>query len=251
MTGKTKLNGLFEATQRYIRAEFGGQIIADSKHAMLMRESGHELHYYFPEKDVRMDLLVATDHITHSGYKGDARHWTIKVGEREAENAAWAYSEVKENRPDLRGYIAFQWKAMDHWYEEDEEVFVHPRDPYHRVDTIKSSHHIRVVIAGVTVADTHRPYLLFETSLPTRYYIPPEDVRQDLLTPTATTTRCPYKGVASYWSVKVGDNDHADVVWGYLDPIPESPKIKGLLSFYNEKVDIYVDGELEAKPRTV
>lgn len=251
MTGKNGLNGVFETTQRRIRAEFGGQVIADSKRAMLMRESGHELHYYFPEADVRMDLLVATDHITHSGYKGDAHHWTVKVGEREAENAAWAYPEVKEGRPDMRGYVAFGWKAMDHWYEEDEEVFVHPRDPYHRVDTILSSRHIRVVVNGETIAETHRPHLLFETGLPTRYYIPQEDIRMDLLTPTETHTACPYKGTASYWSIKASNQVYKDLVWGYLDPIPETPKIKGLLAFYNEKLDIYVDGELEGKPRTV
>ena len=139
---------------------------------------------------------------------------------------------------------------MEHWFEEDEEVFVHPRDPYSRVDTLPSTRHIRVEVDGVTVADSKRPYLLFETGLPTRYYIPPEDVKMDLLQPTDSHTRCPYKGVASYWSVQVGDNIYKDIVWSYPDPIPESPKLEGLLSFYNEKVDIFVDGVKEVRPQT-
>ncbi len=138
---------------------------------------------------------------------------------------------------------------MDAWYEEEEEVFVHPRDPYHRVDTVSSSRHIQVVVDGEIVAETRRAHLLFETGLPTRYYISQEDVRMSLLTPTQT--QCPYKGVSSYWSVHVNGSVHEDIVWGYPNPIPEIPKIKGLVSFYNEKLDIYVDGVLEEKPRTV
>jgi len=118
------------------------------------------------------------------------------------------------------------------------------------VDTIPSSRHIKVVIDGVTVADTHRAVLLFETDLPTRYYIPSEDVRKDLLHETELNTSCPYKGIASYWSVATGDKIHNNVVWGYPEPIPEIPKIKGLLSFKNEKLDVYLDGELEVKPQT-
>ena len=137
---------------------------------------------------------------------------------------------------------------MDQWFEEDEEIFVHPRDPHTRVDALRSSRHVRVVMAGETVAETTRPVLLFETGLPTRYYIPPEDVRLDLLEPSGAGTRCPYKGVASYHSVRVGGELVADVVWHYPFPIPECPKIEGLLAFYNERVDLYVDGELQERP---
>lgn len=241
----------FEPTDRHVRVAFNGEFVADSKNVMLMIESPHELHYYFPEDDVRMDLLEPTDHVEHSGYRGDAHHFTVKVGDDSAENAAWTYPDEKEGRPDLRGYIAFDWRAMDAWYEEDEQVYVHPRNPYHRVDTIRSSRHVRVDIDGVTVAETERPYLLFETGLPTRYYVPPEDVRADLLIPTEKHTRCPYKGLASYWSVKIGDEVHENVVWGYPDPIAENPKLTGLMAFYNERVDLYVDGELQKRPRTV
>ncbi len=140
---------------------------------------------------------------------------------------------------------------MDAWYEEEEEIFVHPRDPYKRVDVMQSSRHVRVVMAGETVAETRRYRLLFETGLPTRYYMPKEDVRADLLEPSSTTSRCPYKGLASYWSIKVGGKVFKDFVWTYPDPIPECPKIKDLLCFFNERVDaIYVDGELLAATKT-
>jgi uncharacterized protein (DUF427 family) len=139
---------------------------------------------------------------------------------------------------------------MDAWYEEDDEVFVHPRDPHHRVDVLNSSRHVKVVVEGVVVAETRRPRLLFETGLPTRYYIPKIDVRMDLLEPTDSITACPYKGRASYWSVRAGERLLEDLVWVYPAPIPECPKIENLLSFYNEKVDIYVDGELQPRPKT-
>ena len=242
MTMKQKY--YYEPTPRWIRVKFGDEIIADSRRALLVWEGGGpRLHYYFPRDDVRLDLLVET------GRKGQKRQtWHVKVGDRVADNAAWSYDEVHEGLEGIEGYVAFRWHKMDHWYEEEEEAFVHARDPYHRVDTIPSSRHIRVEVDGVTVAETKRPYLLFETGLPTRYYIPPEDVRLDLLEPSQAHTACPYKGIASYWSVKAGDQIYQDIVWGYPDPIAEIPKIKGLLSFYNEKVDIYVDGELETRP---
>ena len=147
--------------------------------------------------------------------------------------------------------IAFDWASMDAWFEEDEEVFVHARDPYTRVDVLASSRRIEVVIDGVTVAESDHARLLFETGLPVRYYLPKTDVRMDLLTPTATESHCPYKGTAQYWSVTVNGATHDDVVWGYKTPLPESNGIGGLVSFYNEKVDILVDGVPEDRPKTV
>ena len=151
----------------------------------------------------------------------------------------------------LQDYCAFYWDRVDHWYEEDEEVFVHPRDPHKRVDTVPSSRPVRVILGGETVADTTRAHFLFETGLPTRYYIPAEDVRMDLLTPTDTKTRCPYKGTASYWTARIGEETFDDIVWAYPDPVPECPKIKDLMCFYNEKVDaVFVDGTETEKPVT-
>jgi len=240
-----------EESPRRVRVMLGGQTVADSKHVMLLREERHLPVYYFPLDDVRMDLMAPSEHRTHCPYKGEASYWTVKVGEREAENAMWSYQDPLPERADLKRYGAFYWDRMDAWFEEDDEVFVHPRDPYHRVDVVNSSRHVRVVIGGETVADTKRPRLLFETHLPTRYYIPKLDVRMDLLEPSQTTTRCPYKGKASYWSVRVGDRVFEDIVWGYEAPVPECPKIENLLCFFNEKVEaIYVDGELLPKPKT-
>ncbi|NDJ63219.1 MAG: DUF427 domain-containing protein, partial [Chloroflexi bacterium] len=141
---------IFEPTGRHVHVEFNGETIADSKRVMLMIESSYELHYYFPAEDVRTDLLTATGDTQHSGYRGDAHLYTLTVGDRSAENAAWTYPETLGERPDLSGYFAFTWKAMDQWMEEDEVVLGHPRNPYHRIDTIKSSRHVQVVIDGVT-----------------------------------------------------------------------------------------------------
>jgi uncharacterized protein (DUF427 family) len=131
---------------------------------------------------------------------------------------------------------------MDAWFEEDEEVFTHARDPYTRVDILASSRHVRVEVGGLTIAETTQPTLLFETGLPTRYYVPKPHVRMDLLTPTETATHCPYKGQAAYWSVRIGDELVPDIAWSYPTPLPESQKIAGLVCFYPDKVDLYVDG---------
>ncbi len=235
----------WEPSQRWVRVQFGGEFVADSKNALLVWEGGYRIGYFFPREDVRTDLLEET------GRGGKGREtWHVKVGDWIAENAASSYTAAPEGLEGVEGYIGFRWNKMDHWFEEDEEIFVHPRDPYHRVDTVPSSRHIKVVVGGITVAESKRPFLLFETGLPTRYYLPAEDIKMELLEATDTHTACPYKGVASYWSVNLGNDVHKDIVWGYPDPIDESPKIKDLYSFYNEKVDIYVDGELEGRPET-
>lgn len=240
----------FEDSPRRVQVIFGGETVADSRHVKLMHEAGLLPVYYFPEEDVRMDLLEKTDHTTHCPFKGDASYWTVRVGEKIAENSVWGYPEPLEDAPPLKGYLAFYWRKMDHWYEEDEEVFVHPRDPYHRIDVLQSSRHVKVSLNGEVVAETERPKILFETGLPPRYYMPPEDVREELLAASEKTTGCPYKGVASYYSVEAGGERADDLVWYYPDPIPEAPKIQGLLSFFNEKVDLEVDGEKQERPRT-
>jgi uncharacterized protein (DUF427 family) len=237
-----------EPSPRWVRAELDDQFVADSKRVLLAREPGQLPVYYFPQADVRMDLLQLAANGQDS--EDNRLYWDVSVGDRVVNKAAWSYPDPPDRYAALKNYIAFNWHKMDHWYEEEEEVYVHPRDPYKRVDAIPSSRHVRVVINGQTVADTHRPTLLFETALPTRYYIPREDVRQDLLEAARSTTRCPYKGLASFWSVKLEDDTYRNIVWSYPDPIPECPKIKGLICFYNEKVDIYVEGELQPRPQT-
>lgn len=147
----------------------------------------------------------------------------------------------------LAGHVTFSWRQLE-WYEEDERVVIHARDPYKRVDTLRSSRRVQVFVAGEQVADSVRPLLLLETSLPTRYYLPFADVRTDLLEASGTVSICPYKGQARYWSARVGDTLVTDAAWSYPDPIPENPKIRDLLCFFNERVDLVVDGQALARP---
>ncbi|MGI8847050.1 MAG: DUF427 domain-containing protein [Candidatus Dormibacteria bacterium] len=235
-----------EPTPRWVRAYFGGAKIADSRRALLMFEKGPIPTYWFPLEDVNLEHLTAEDRTSGS----ETKFWTLQVGDRVAEKAARSQPDPASDRAELKDHIALYWDKMDSWYEEDDEVFVHPRDPYNRVDVLHSSRRVRIDVEGETVAETVRPALLFETSLPTRYYIPKQDVRMDLLVPTSTTSSCPYKGVASYWSVRVGNGLVKDIVWGYPAPISECPKIENLLCFYNEKVDVFIDGEREERPTT-
>src|SRR5215204_2794791 len=172
----------FEDSPRRVRVMFNGETVADSRRVKLMHEKGLLPVYYFPEEDVRMDLLEESEHTTHCPFKGDASYWSERVGD--------------------------------------------------------------------IVAETQRPKVLFETGLPPRYYIPPEDVREDVLIKSQKTTRCPYKGIASYWSVEARGERVEDLVWYYPEPIPEAAKIKGLLAFFKEKVDLEVDGEIQERPKT-
>jgi len=239
-----------EPYPRRVRAFLDGVVVVDSTRALLLLEARHLPVYYFPPQDVRTELLEPTGTSTHCPRKGDASYWSVRVGDRVARDAVWSYQDPLPERADIKGYLALYWDRMDAWFEEDDEVFVHPRDPYHRVDVLSSSRHVRVAAAGQTLAETRRPWLLFETGLPTRYYLPKADVRMDLLAPTGSQTRCPYKGTARYWSATVGDTVEEDIAWSYPFPIPECPKIANLVAFYNERADIWVDGELQPKPDT-
>jgi uncharacterized protein (DUF427 family) len=235
-----------EDGRKRIRVYLGGEVVADTTRPKLVWERPSHPTYYFPVDDVRPGTLAATGETKRSPSRGTADVFDVMTGKRTAIHAAYRHtgSPIEE----IRDYIAFVWDDMDGWFEEDEEISVHARNPYTRVDILPSSRHVEVKVDGVTIADSHRPRLLFETGAPVRYYLPKTDVRMDLLTPTDTVSRCPYKGTASYWSVTIGDTTHDDLVWGYAAPLPESTKAAGLVSFYNEKVDIYVDGVLEERP---
>jgi uncharacterized protein (DUF427 family) len=225
---------------RRIRAVFGGETVLDSTRAMLLDETGLLPQLYIPNDDIRQDLLTPTTHHTHCPFKGDASYWSVVAGGRTAENAMWAYPEPKPESDWLRGYGAFYWDRLDEWYDEDERVEGHIRDPFHRVDVRQSSRHVRVVTKGGTViAETKRPMVLSETGLPNRFYFPVDDVRLDLLTATGTHTVCPYKGTASYWSVDAGgDGGGEDAVWSYPDGQGEAHKISGYLSFLHDGLTV-------------
>ena len=240
-----------EPSPRRVRAVIGGETIADSTRMSLLHEANHLPVYYFPLEDVRLDLMAKTDTSTHCPYKGDASYRSLTLGGRNVDDILWSYETPFDEVPELAGLAALYWKKVDRWYEEDEEIFVHARDPYKRIDAIPSSREVRVVLGGETVAQTAAAHFLFETRLPVRYYIPRRDVRMDLLAATYSATRCPYKGEAAYWSAAIGGRSHEDIVWSYPDPIPECPKIRDLMCFYNENVDaIFVDGVEVEKPKT-
>lgn len=232
----------FEDSPRRVRAELGGVTIADSRRAKMLHETGHLPLYYFLEEDVNAEHLEKTGHTTHCPFKGDAVYWTVRAGDRVAENAVWGYTEPMDQSSWLAGYVSIYFDSMDRWLEEDEEISVHPRDPYHRVDVRESSRHVRVTVGGETVAETERPRILFETGLPPRYYLPPKDVNEELLEESGTKTHCPYKGAASYWSVKTERGTARDVVFSYPNPLPEAEKVKEFLCFLGEGVETEVNG---------
>lgn len=217
-----------EPTPRWVRVRAGGEWVADSRRALLLAwyGPGRLPTYCIPAEDVRTELLRGL---------GDA---AIQLQDLpapiEAANGMWT----------------FTWDGRVQWFEEAMEVFVHAKDPSKRVDVLPSDRHVRVEVAGEVVAQSRRPHALFELPLPTRWYLPVEDVRMDLLEPSDTVTQCPYKGTARYWSVRAGGQLHRDLAWSYPDPIPENPRIAGLISFFNERVDLTIDGELQPKPMT-
>ena len=252
-TSQIKVGPLvFEPTPRWVRARIGDVTVADSKRVLLLWEEGKVLPVYlFPRDDVRVDLLRPSERPIPETHRGLASYWTLEVNGQVTENAAWTYSKAPSPAGEWLGeYVAFKWKAMDAWYEEEEQIIGHPRDPYHRVDSRESSRHVQVALGGETIAESQRPRLVFETGLPTRYYIPPEDVRMDLLTPSKSRTLCAYKGEASYWSAMVDSEVYEDIAWSYPDPLPDNPQIRGLVCFFNERADIDVDGERLGRPTT-
>jgi uncharacterized protein (DUF427 family) len=222
-----------EPTARRIRVRLAHRVVADSTRAQLLVQFGPQglPTYFVPLDDVRPGVLVDE---TDTG-------WSVVAGGRRADAGAWTSDQF----PELKGHVTFSWETLD-WFEEDEQVFIHARPPQHRVDALRSSRHIEVFINGERVADTIRPLALFETHLPTRWYLPFQDVRTDLLTASETITQCPYKGTARYFS----HPDLPDAAWSYPDPIPENPKIKDLICFFDERVDMIIDGEPVDRPQT-
>jgi uncharacterized protein (DUF427 family) len=233
-----------------VRVSFAGETIVDSTNAKLLHETGHLPVYYFPEADLRADLLEPSDHTTRCPYKGQASYRSIRVGDRVAENAVWAYPEPIESAPFLAGHAALYWDAVDEWLVEDEQAFGHPRDPYSRIDVYPTSRRVRVLLDGEVLADSHRAKILFETALPPRYYLPQEDVRMELLETSSKQTRCAYKGSASYWHVRAGNTLHDDLVWTYREPQHDAEPVKGMLAFFNERVDLEIEGETAERPVT-
>jgi uncharacterized protein (DUF427 family) len=233
---------LFEPHPRRIRAELEGRTVLDTIGGRLLHESNILPRLYVPLEDFDASLMERTDHTTHCPFKGDASYWSLRAGDRVAENAIWAYEDPLPDASWLAGYASMYWDAADAWYEEDEQVVGHLPDPYHRIDVRRSSRHAVARAGDEILAETDTPVLLFETNLPVRVYFRPEDVRAGLLTPIERTTVCPYKGTATYWSVTVGGETIADALWTYAEPLEEAQAIAGLQSFLADGIVVELEG---------
>jgi len=233
------------------RLRLGEELIADSRRALVHVQYGPGLvprsflpTYYLPAGDVVSGVLV--DPVEDAA---GFTVWTVAAGDRRAQGAAWAHRAPPPPLAALAGLVTFSWSDPLTWWEEDETLLAHARDPHKRVDVVASSRRVRVEVDGELLADSRRPLLLFETLMPVRYYLPPEDVRVELV-PSETTSMCPYKGIARWWSARGTHRSIEDIAWSYPSPIAENPRIAGLICFRNERVDLTVDGQGLDRPLT-
>ena len=227
---------------RRVRALLGDATVVDTERGQLLHESNLLPVLYAPVADVDMSLLEATDHSSHCPFKGDASYWSVRVGDRIAENAVWAYPEPVSEAPWLAGLMAFYFDRLDRWFDEDEEVFSHLRDPFHRVDVRPSTRRVVARVGDEVVADSTAAFVLSENGLPNRWYVPPADVRTDRLVRSTTTTWCAYKGQATYWSLVAGDGGvaFADVGWSYEEPLDDARRVAGHVCFTGDDVTVDV-----------
>jgi len=236
-----------EPVPRRIRALLGGETVFDTAAASYVWEWPFYPQYYIPIADVRRDLLVAEG--VHDSSRGAVEVYGLRVKDIHRPRAARLLTESSVQG--LSGTVRFEWAALDAWFEEDERVFVHPRNPYTRVDAVRSTRSVRIELDGMVLADSSSPVMVFETGLPTRYYLNRTEIDFAHLVPTGTVTECPYKGTTSgYWSVRVRETVHPDLAWCYDFPTRALSGIAGLIAFYNEKVDILLDGQLLTRPTT-
>ena len=238
--------GRVEPAPRRVRGFLGGKLVFDTTAARYVWELPYYPQYYIPITDVRSGFLRDDDH-PQRVQLGPSRMFTLVGDSQTHESAARVFDDGDSQ---VAGLVRFQWDSLD-WFEEDEPIYGHPRNPYSRVDALRSHRHVTVELDGITVANTQSPVLLFETGLPTRYYIDRTDVAFEHLVPSETQTLCPYKGTTSgYWSVLIGDVVHPDLAWAYDFPTTPVAPIAGLVAFYNEKVDIALDGAAAERPVT-
>jgi uncharacterized protein (DUF427 family) len=237
-----------EPVPRRIRATLAGHTVLDTTAALYVWEVAYYPQYYVPLVDVDDALLVDEGH-QHKLRLGLAQDYGLRVGERSRSGAARFYTESPIEG--VTGCLRFEWDALDHWFEEDEEVFVHPRSPFVRVDALRSVRRVRVELDGLVLAESSSPVVVFETGLPPRYYLNRTEVDFEHLEPSDTITACPYKGrTTGYWSVRSGDTLYPDLAWTYDFPTRQLTPIAGLIAFYNEKVDVILDGKRLAQPQT-
>jgi uncharacterized protein (DUF427 family) len=238
-----------EPVPRRVRAILNGEVIFDTTGALYCWEWPYYPQYYIPLEDVKEGALSPERYAQHSP-RGTVSVHGVRAGDVERPHSARVLGE-DALVGGLKSTVRFEWDALDLWLEEDEQVFLHPRNPYVRVDALRSTRAVRVELAGVVLAESSCPVLVFETGLPTRYYINRTEVDFSHLAPTTTVTECPYKGqTTGYWSVRAGGELHPDLAWTYDFPTHQLQPIAGLLAFYNEKVDIFLDGQRLERPKT-
>jgi len=252
--------GHIEPVPRRIRAWLGGAVVLDTTSARYVWEWPPYPQYYVPRTDLAPGVLVdeqRTEHVRGA----TVYRYGLRAGGLERPGAALVYPDTETSTAaadspteSLAGLVRLDWAALDAWFEEDEQVFVHPRNPYVRVDALRSHRAVRVDLDGVVLAESTCPVMLFETGLPTRYYFDRADVRLEQLQHSETETACPYKGVTTdYWSVRTNgtvEDGNRDLAWSYQFPTASLTPIAGLIAFYNEKVDVFVDGVFQGRPRT-
>lgn len=244
-----------EPSDKWVRAFVGSTAVVDSREPLLFYEESFPVPgYAFTKQDVRTDLLRASsDEPAREPFfflpKGPVAQWfDLEIDGRTIRHAAWS-----RDAPELADLLIFSWQPglLDRWLEEEEEVAGHPRDPHSRVDALASSRHVVVSLNGTALGDTTKPVLLFETGLPTRYYLPRDSVNFAALSPSSNTSHCPYKGVTDeYWDV-IGQPEGRNAAWSYSQPYPAVAKIKDMVAFYNEFVDIRIDDVDQERPVSV
>ena len=244
----------WEPIEKRIRATAGDATVVDTTRALLVWEPKRVVpSYAVPEADIAAEVEAGGDGAAEPEQPpmlagrpvyDPSVPFAVHTAPGEAVTVAGAQG-FRPADPELAGYVVLDFAGFDAWYEEDERNVSHPRDPFHRIDIVHSSRHVRVELEGETLAESSRPYLLFETGLPARYYLPPEDVALDRLARSDTATACAYKGQASYWAL-----DGRDVAWFYREPLREAAEVTDRIAFFNERVDLTVDGERLERPVT-
>ncbi len=239
-----------EPARRRVRVFVDDLCVGDSDRTLTLFEHGFTPRWYLPLADVRADLLRPNGKVTDTLGRGPAHWHDLHLPHRVVVDAAWTHPSPPLACPPLDGHVSFEWNLMTRWLEEDDEIIVHPRDPYTRVDVLRSSRHVTVSLHGTVLADSTRPLVLLETGAPIRYYLPADDVDATLLLPSDSFTWCPYKGRATYRHVRLGERVYRDLFWTYEAPLRDVDRIAGHLCPFNEFLDITVDGVTLEQPES-
>ena len=232
-----------EISQKRVRLKFNDIFVVDSHRPLLVYENGHLPIYYFPKNDIETMYLSKAELTTTCPYKGDATYWKLNVNEKESINAAWSYEEPVNDQQNIKGLIAFYWDSIDHWFEEDEEIFSHPKDPYVRLDAIKSNRKIKILIDEILIAESIRNTILFQTGLPPQYYFPKDAIIPELVA-LNFKSRCAYRGTADHYSIYLNNTLYENIAWSFTNPTPEMIRIKDLICFdYNKITSVIIDSK--------